>query len=62
MKTRITLLSLLLSMAVLAFADHVDYICESKHIGTSAVAVSCKNGADPTGTKIGTILLISCGK
>ena len=38
------------------------YICKSTHLGVNAVAITCLNGADPTGTKVGNTLIISCGK
>ena len=31
-------------------------------LGLSEVGISCTNGADPTGQKIGDTLIISCGQ
>jgi hypothetical protein len=38
------------------------YVLASKRLSSTEVAVSCANGADPTGQKIGNTLIISCGK
>jgi hypothetical protein len=37
-------------------------ICKATHLGIYTVAISCTNGSDPTGRKLGETLLISCGK
>ena len=31
-------------------------------LSTSEVGISCLNGGDPTGKKIGNVLIISCGQ
>lgn len=38
------------------------YICKVTHLGTNDAAITCLNGADPTGNKVGSVLIISCGK
>ena len=32
------------------------------HLSPTQVGVSCLNGGDPTGNKIGDLLIISCGR
>ena len=40
-----------------------EYIAKANHIGKNVVAVTCINGADPTGQKVGqNVLLVSCGQ
>lgn len=56
---RIILAVIVLSALVMAESK---YICKVAHLGTNTVAITCTNGADPTGRKEGDILLISCGK
>lgn len=52
----------LIVLSALAIAES-KYICKVAHLGTNDIAVTCTNGADPTGKKIsGNVLLISCGK
>lgn len=57
---RIAIAILLLSAAV--FCTESKYILVSKRVSSGAVAISCTNGADPTGTTVGDALIISCGK
>lgn len=38
------------------------YVLSSKRLSSTEVALSCANGADPTGKKFGSVLIISCGK
>ena len=40
----------------------VDYILNSKRIDTGKIAITCSNGGDATGTKVGSVLIIDCGK
>lgn len=35
---------------------------KSSYLGINAVAVSCRDGADPTGKTMSGVLIISCGK
>lgn len=51
--------SLLFATAAVA---KVDYILSAKRLDESKIAITCKNGGDPTGTKIGRVLVIDCGK
>ena len=57
---------LLLALASLipssAQSDKPKNICKATHLGPMAVAITCLNGADPTGNKMGDTLIISCGK
>lgn len=45
-----------------ATAARREYVIKSAHLGLNSLAVSCENGADPTGQKYGEVLIISCGK
>ena len=36
------------------------YIIKVARVSSTEAAISCRNNADPTGTKIGNTLLISC--
>jgi len=38
------------------------YIYKLSRLSESEVGISCQNGGDPTGTKVGDTLIISCGK
>ncbi len=38
------------------------YILNAKRLSSAEEAISCSNGADPTGHTIGGVLIISCGK
>lgn len=49
----------LLGAAVLATGES-KYVLSSKRLSSTAVALSCANGADPTGKKFGQVLIISC--
>jgi hypothetical protein len=63
MKT--TLIVLLLGFTTglaLAAGSSTHYILNTKRLSTSEIALTCLNGADPTGTKIGDTVIISCGK
>ena len=51
-----------LVLVVAAMATESKYICKAVHIGTSAIAVTCTNGADPTGNTTGNVLIISCAE
>lgn len=56
-----SLLAVFLVFCAASFAA-VKSIIHVSHIGANTVGVTCANGADPTGTKTGDVLLISCGK
>lgn len=38
------------------------YVLNYKRLSTEAIGVTCANGGDPTGQKVGDLLIISCGK
>ena len=38
------------------------YVLSSKRLSSTEVALSCSNGADPTGQKVGQTVIISCGR
>jgi hypothetical protein len=37
-------------------------VYKTTHLSATQVGITCLNGADPTGTKLGDLLVISCGK
>lgn len=43
-------------------SDKPKNVCKAVHLGPMSVAITCLNGADPTGNKYGDTLIISCGK
>ena len=53
----------LFAMSLTAFAQtmRAKYICKVSHLSVTSVGISCLNGADPTGQKLGDVLVISCG-
>jgi hypothetical protein len=57
-----TLLVFVVLVAMASGEERAKSICKTSHIGINAVAISCTNGADPTGNKFGNVLIISCGK
>lgn len=53
-----------LSLSFFALGAHADKpknLYKIMHISQSQVGVVCQNGADPTGVKMGELLVISCG-
>ena len=65
MKATITglVLSLVLLFAVAVFAQgnpKTKNIYKTFHISPSDIGITCQNGVDPTGRKVGDILIISC--
>ena len=60
MKRLITLVVILAALA-LAAAAASKYTCQVKRLSGNEVGISCANGADPTGTKVGDTVIISCG-
>lgn len=50
-----------LMLCTLAGAVQAKYVLNYKRLNTGTVAISCANGADPTGTKVGETVIISCG-
>jgi hypothetical protein len=51
-------IALLVSVAA---ADKPKNVYKTFHFTTTEVGITCLNGADPTGRKMGDILIISCG-
>jgi hypothetical protein len=51
-------------LAVVANAQTVKpkYIYKLFRLNPSELGIVCQNGADPTGTKVGDMVIISCGK
>lgn len=60
MKTFLTLATIVLALALAAGAASKN-ICQVKRLSTNEVGISCANGADPTGVKIGETVVMSCG-
>jgi hypothetical protein len=54
--------SLLAVFAVGAYATATKYIYKLSRLSESEVGISCQNGGDPTVTKVGDTLIVSCGK
>lgn len=50
----------LLASSVTASESKV--VCKTSRLGPYAVAITCTNGSDVTGRKLGDVLVISCGK
>ena len=48
--------------AGMAFAAERHSIIKVTHMSTTEVGIACLNGADPTGTKIGDTVIMSCGR
>jgi hypothetical protein len=45
------------------FGWHVNsYVYRLTYLNKSEIGIVCSNGADPTGTKVGEMVVISCGK
>ena len=55
----ITLLLMIGSAAIAS--ERAKNVYKTTHLSTTQVGISCQNGADPTGRKIGDLLIISCG-
>lgn len=51
----------LLALSVMGYAIARQRFIKSTYVSDGAVAISCSNGGDPTGQKIGDMLIISCG-
>ena len=55
--------SLVLLFAVAIFAgEKPKNVYKLFHFSPTEVGISCQNGADPTGRKVGDLVIISCGK
>jgi hypothetical protein len=53
---------LLVAGAAVAQAERAKALYKTVRLSYTQVGISCTNGADPTGTKIGELLIISCGR
>jgi hypothetical protein len=62
MRKTLFVASLLATFAVGAYATATKYIYKLSRLSESEVGISCQNGGDPAGTKVGDTLIISCGK
>lgn len=58
---RKTAIAVLILCAV-AVAERAQSFIKVSHMSPNAVGISCLNNADPTGTKVGNVVIISCGK
>lgn len=58
---RITVIGLLLVVSAMA-AERAKSLYKISHLSPTDLSVYCINGGDPTGHKIGNVLVISCGK
>lgn len=43
-------------------ADRAKSIIKVSHMSATEVGITCLNGADPTGVKVGDTVIMSCGK
>lgn len=55
-------LTAVLILAVAGLAAEVKTIYKVHRFNASEIGISCQNGADPTGRKVGDIVIISCGR
>jgi hypothetical protein len=55
-------LAILLLVCGAAMATESKYILATKRISSTDIAITCSNSGDPTGHKIGDVLIISCGQ
>lgn len=53
---------LLLLCALCAAAERAKAVYKITRLSTMSVGISCLNGADPTGRKVGDVVIMSCGK
>lgn len=52
----------ILILAAFALGTESKWVLNYKRLSTREIGISCNNGGDPTGTKVGDTLIISCGK
>lgn len=57
-----TLIVFALLLAVGIATAESKFILNAKRLSTGEIGITCANGGDPTGQKIGDVLIISCGK
>lgn len=60
MRIRILAATVLLIAAIAAYADKPKAIYKVTRLSVSQVGISCLNGADPTGNKVGDMVIMSC--
>lgn len=60
MKNTIVVILILVGAAIAS--ERTQYIYKLSRLSATEVGISCTNGGDPTGNKIGDTLIISCGK
>jgi hypothetical protein len=55
--------SLVILFAVAVFAgEKPKNVYKLFHFSPTEIGITCQNGADPTGRKVGELVIISCGK
>jgi len=55
--------SLVLLFAVAVFAgEKPKNVYKLFHLSPTEIGVTCQNGADPSGRRVGDLVIISCGK
>ncbi len=55
-------LAAILILAAFALGTESKWVLNYKRLSTRQVAITCANGGDPTGTKVGDVLVIDCGR
>ena len=53
---------IILLLTTMTMATARDYVLKTKRLSDYSVGLICSNGSDPTGTKVGDMVIISCGK
>lgn len=61
MKTKLIVAALILGAFALGQSTR-KYNIKISHLDVNTISIVCLNGADPTGTKYGSLLLMSCGE
>lgn len=51
-----------LLLGSLTATDKPKSVIHVSHLNLMTVGISCLNGADPTGEKVGDVVIMSCGK
>jgi len=51
-----------LLFAAMAGAQMYESVIHTSKLGPMAVAITCRNGADPTGNNMKGVLIVSCGQ
>jgi hypothetical protein len=58
----IAVFTLLVATVAVFAADKPKNIYKLFHLSTTEIGITCQNRADPTGRKVGELVIISCGK